>query len=89
MKHTLFALVLGALSLSTMMSSSDTAQAQDRAPRGSYRRTCRDIRMDEGTLLARCRDRRGNFRRTRLEDARRCKGDIENANGRLRCSFRR
>ncbi|AUX40695.1 hypothetical protein SOCE26_020960 [Sorangium cellulosum] len=91
MKNTLFALMLGALSLSTVMSSSDSAQAQDRdrPPRGSYRRTCTDIRMVRGTLHARCEDRRGNFQRTRLEDARRCRGDIENNNGRLRCSRRR
>ncbi|MGK3991129.1 CVNH domain-containing protein [Sorangium sp. So ce136] len=87
MKNTLVALVLGALSLSTVMSSSDPAQAQDRGrePQGSYRRTCRDVRTDRGTLSARCQDRRGNYHRTRMEDYRRCRGDIENDNGHLRC----
>ncbi|HTN87164.1 MAG TPA: CVNH domain-containing protein [Sorangium sp.] len=87
MKNTLVALILGALSLSTVMSSSDPAQAQDRgrAPEGSYRRTCRDIRTERGTLHARCQDRRGNFQRTRMVDYRRCRGDIENDNGHLRC----
>ncbi|WP_437969528.1 hypothetical protein WMF04_09595 [Sorangium sp. So ce260] len=91
MKNPLIALVLGALSLSTALSSSDVAQAQDRdrAPRGSYLRTCRDVRTDRGTLFARCEDRRGNYHRTRMEDYRRCRGDIENDNGRLRCSRRR
>lgn len=91
MKNSLVALVLGALSLSTMLSSSDVAQAQDRdrAPRGSYLRTCRDVRTERGTLYARCEDRRGNYRRTRMEDYRRCRGDIQNDNGRLRCSGRR
>ncbi|WP_437652326.1 hypothetical protein [Sorangium sp. So ce1182] len=87
MKNTLVALILGALSLSTVMSSSDPAQAQDRdrRPEGSYRRTCRDVRTDRGTLFARCEDRRGRYHRTRLEDYRRCSGDIENDNGQLRC----
>ncbi|WP_437735826.1 CVNH domain-containing protein [Sorangium sp. So ce1335] len=90
MKNTLVALVLGALSLSTVMSSSAPAQAQhrDREPRGSYRRTCTDIRTERGTLYARCKDRRGNYRITRMIDYRRCPGDIENDNGRLRCSGR-
>ncbi|WP_437769521.1 hypothetical protein WMF27_07935 [Sorangium sp. So ce281] len=89
MKSTLVAMILGALSLSTVMSSSGPARAQhgdrDHAPRGSYLRTCRNIRMDRGTLYARCEDRRGNWHPTRLVDARRCRGDIENRNGQLRC----
>ncbi|WP_437757914.1 CVNH domain-containing protein [Sorangium sp. So ce1389] len=90
MKNTLVALILGALSLSTVMSSSDPAQAQDRdrEPRGSYRKTCKDIRTERGTLYARCKDRRGNYHRTRMIDYRRCPGDIENDNGHLRCSGR-
>ncbi|WP_437898729.1 hypothetical protein [Sorangium sp. So ce124] len=88
MKKLLGALVLGALSLSAVLSSSDVAQAQerDRPPRGSYSRTCRDIRTERGTLFARCEDRRGHFNRTRLDDFRRCRGDIANDNGRLRCA---
>ncbi|WP_438027932.1 hypothetical protein [Sorangium sp. So ce233] len=90
MKNTLVALVLGALSLSTVMSSSGPAQAQhrDREPRGSYRRTCTDIRTVRGTLYATCKDRRGNDRETRMLDYRRCPGDIMNDNGRLRCGRR-
>ncbi|WP_437280605.1 hypothetical protein WME90_08600 [Sorangium sp. So ce375] len=91
MKNLLGALILGALSLSAVLSSSDVAQAQDRdrPPRGSYLRTCRDVRTERGSLFARCEDRRGNFNRTRLVDYRRCRGDIENDDGRLRCSRRR
>ncbi len=91
MKNRLFALVFGALSLSTVLSGSDVAQAQgrDRIPEGSYRRTCTDIRYERGTLRAQCQDRRGRYRRTRLEDVRRCRGDIENDNGELRCRRRR
>ncbi|WP_437908009.1 hypothetical protein WME95_09005 [Sorangium sp. So ce327] len=91
MKNTLGALILGALSLSAVLSSSDVAQAQDRGrpPRGSYLQTCRNVRTERGTLFARCEDRRGNFHDTRMVDWRRCRGDIENDNGRLRCSGRR
>ncbi|KYF68346.1 CVNH domain-containing protein [Sorangium cellulosum] len=89
MKNTLVALVLGALSLSTVMSSSDVAQAQRRPPEGSYLRTCRNVRTERGTLYARCQDRRGNYHRTRMVDFRRCPGDIMNDNGQLRCAGHR
>ncbi|WP_437488169.1 hypothetical protein WME75_08240 [Sorangium sp. So ce1014] len=89
MKNTLVALILGALSLSTLLSISDVAQAQRRPPEGSYLRTCRNVRTERGTLSAMCRDRRGNYLRTRMVDFRRCGGDIENDNGRLRCARRR
>ncbi|XXX79584.1 CVNH domain-containing protein [Sorangium sp. So ce134] len=89
MKNTLVALVLGALSVSTVLSGSDTAEAQRRPPEGSYLRTCRDVRVDRGSLHAMCKDRRGNYRRTRMVDYRRCRGDIENDNGHLRCGGRR
>ncbi|WP_437726421.1 CVNH domain-containing protein [Sorangium sp. So ce861] len=88
MKSSLVALVLGALSLSAVLSSSDMAQAQRRPPEGSYLRTCRNVRVDRGALHAMCQDRRGNYHRTRMVDFRRCRGDIENDNGRLRCGRR-
>ncbi|WP_437591757.1 CVNH domain-containing protein [Sorangium sp. So ce1000] len=88
MKTLFGALILGALSLSAVLSSSDVAQAQARArpPRGSYSRTCRDIRTVRGTLFARCEDRSGNWHPTRLDAFKRCRGDIANDNGRLRCA---
>ncbi|WP_437939859.1 CVNH domain-containing protein [Sorangium sp. So ce341] len=88
MKNSLVALVLGALSLSAVLSSSELAQAQRRPPEGSYLRTCRNVRVDRGTLTAMCQDRRGHYHRTRMVDFRRCRGDIENDNGRLRCGRR-
>ncbi|AUX29995.1 MULTISPECIES: CVNH domain-containing protein [Sorangium] len=88
MKSSLVALVLGALSLSAVLSSTELAQAQRRPPEGSYLKTCRDVRTERGTLHARCKDRRGHYHRTRMVDFRRCAGDIHNDNGHLRCGRR-
>jgi Beta/Gamma crystallin/CVNH domain len=57
----------------------------DQAPRGSYRATCRDISVEDGTLQAECRDRNGRWRYTELQNYRSCRGDIANVNGMLRC----
>ncbi|MDC3953171.1 hypothetical protein [Polyangium jinanense] len=84
MRKMVTALALGAFSLSLVLLSGGSAVAQHR-PRGSYMRTCRNIRMEGGTLFAMCEDRGGHFRRTMLRDFHRCRGDISNDNGRLRC----
>jgi len=55
-------------------------------PRGSYQQTCRDIRLDHGVLEAECRTRFGDWRHSSLDNARDCRGDIANNNGRLVCS---
>ena len=54
-------------------------------PQGSYRHTCRNIRMRRNSLSATCRTRRGYWNRTRLYNFRNCRGEIQNINGRLRC----
>jgi hypothetical protein len=54
-------------------------------PRGSYQDSCRRIRFDDGDLSAYCRTRSGDWRQTDLENARQCRGDIANDNGRLVC----
>ena len=54
-------------------------------PPGSYRRSCRNIRVRGGTLTARCRTRHGDYHFTRMHNYRRCHGDIRNVNGNLRC----
>ncbi|MGK4006770.1 CVNH domain-containing protein [Sorangium sp. So ce1036] len=89
MKTTLLALVLGALSLPTVLLSGEQAQAQGRVPEGSYRRTCWNIRIDRGTLFATCQDRRGRLHETYLQQYWLCRGDIENDNGMLRCADHR
>ena len=58
---------------------------EDSGPRGSYRETCRDIRVDGDDLQARCRERDGDWRRSELENYSECRGDIFNDDGRLKC----
>lgn len=58
----------------------------DWTPRGSYQQSCRQIDADRNTLRAECRDRDGRWRYTELQDYNRCRGDIANMNGMLRCS---
>lgn len=54
-------------------------------PSGSYERTCNHARMDGNTLKATCRQRDGGWRRTTLDRAYRCDGNIANDNGWLVC----
>jgi len=53
-------------------------------PPGSYRDTCNDCYVDDGWLECRCKDSRGDRRRTSIKYYR-CGGDIVNQDGRLRC----
>ncbi len=62
------------------------AEAQ-RAPRGSYLRTCPEVSVSRNRLTAVCRDRDGQFRQTTLANVDRCVGDIGNIDGRLRCRY--
>ncbi|MET3527874.1 CVNH domain-containing protein [Phenylobacterium koreense] len=54
-------------------------------PPGSYQQTCRDIRVSGPTLTATCRDSRGRWTVSSMRFDQ-CRGDIQNNNGRLRCS---
>ncbi len=56
-----------------------------RYPRGSYARTCRDIRMEGNTLKASCPKNDSRWRDTSLKHYDTCQGQIINDNGRLRC----
>ena len=55
-------------------------------PRGSYRETCRDVRVDGDRLRARCESMDGYWRDTSLDDYNRCEGGIVNDDGNLRCT---
>jgi hypothetical protein len=57
-------------------------------PEGSYRQTCSNIQMRDGTLYANCQDTDGRWRSTVLPEARECVGDVTNINGELRCNRR-
>lgn len=54
-------------------------------PPGSYADTCRNIYMQGDQLVAECQKRNGDWRRTSLDDADRCRGGIVNIDGRLAC----
>ena len=55
-------------------------------PRGSYRETCANVRMDGYLLRATCQRRDGSWRWTSLDDAYDCEGRIANFDGRLVCT---
>jgi CVNH domain len=54
-------------------------------PSGSYLQSCRDIAPRGDDLHARCQTRDGNWRETSLDDYQKCRGDIMNDDGKLRC----
>ncbi len=59
---------------------------RDRVPEGSYRETCRDVRVEGDRLYANCRRRNdSDWRSTSLKHFDRCRGEIANVNGRLEC----
>jgi hypothetical protein len=60
-------------------------------PQGSYRSSCRDMRLEQGPggsvdLLASCQTRSGRLVDATLPNVRGCKGDISNNNGQLVCA---
>jgi Ni/Co efflux regulator RcnB len=58
---------------------------RDRFPRGSYVRSCRDIRLEGDTLRASCQRGDSRWRDTSFRHAASCRGELFNDNGRLRC----
>ncbi|HLW54002.1 MAG TPA: CVNH domain-containing protein [Candidatus Angelobacter sp.] len=58
----------------------------DNFPRGSYRETCRDLRMRGDMLFARCETISGRWARSSLDDVQHCVGEIVNDDGQLQCS---
>ncbi len=64
----------------------DRGRDYDDGPRGSYRETCRHVRMDGYVLRATCQQRDGGWRWTSLDFAYDCDGRIANFDGRLTCT---
>ncbi|WP_298966917.1 CVNH domain-containing protein [uncultured Roseibium sp.] len=60
------------------------ASAED-APNGSYKDSCSQIAMENGTLSAICKTRSAEEVGSYLAKADQCKGDIPNWNGQLSC----
>jgi len=54
-------------------------------PSGSYKNSCKDIRVDGKELKAKCEKRNGSWNNTKL-NYKNCKGDITNNNGELSCN---
>jgi CVNH domain-containing protein len=55
------------------------------APAGPYSQSCMDIRTSGDSLKARCRSKSGDIHDTSLDDYKKCKSDIINDDGNLRC----
>lgn len=55
-------------------------------PRGSYTKTCRDSFVTGVTLHGSCKTATGMWQTSQLDDFQRCRGDIINDNGKLRCA---
>ena len=55
------------------------------APVNSYTQTCKDIKSHGDDLEARCQTRNGDWRKTSLDDYKKCRGQIINDDGNLRC----
>jgi hypothetical protein len=81
-----YAITLGVLAFTMVLGSTGTASAaaMDEA-NGSYRQTCKNVRMHGDRLFARCKDTHDRYQDTSLDDAYRCAGDITNVDGRLVC----
>lgn len=61
------------------------SQSNVYGPQGSFTRTCTDYHVDRNDLRARCQTADGGWHDAKLDDYRRCQGDIANDNGQLRC----
>jgi len=58
---------------------------QANGPTGSYLQSCQDIHVGGDDLHARCQTRQGDWREAKLDDFKKCGGDIINDDGHLRC----
>ena len=58
---------------------------QAAVPNGSYTQSCQEIRAHGDDLEARCQTSDGRWHKTKLDDYQKCRGDVANENGNLRC----
>src|ERR1700743_1187601 len=59
--------------------------AQVGLPGGTYSQTCQEIHLHGDDLVARCTTASGDWKDAKLDDYNKCRGDIVNDNGKLRC----
>jgi hypothetical protein len=78
-------LVSGLFGAAALAGLASAACAQGLPP-GSYQQSCRDFRMQGGTLTAVCRRANGRGDQTTALNVTHCVGDIGNNNGQLVCN---
>ncbi len=81
-KHN-YPIKLVALAILTIFILFSTARAEN-IPDGSYKRSCKDYKLDGPVLVAKCRNKNGDWKSSRII-YRLCFGDIRNVNGELKC----
>ena len=54
-------------------------------PVGSYTQSCQEVRAHGDDLEARCQTSNGEWKNTKLDDYNKCRGEVVNDNGKLRC----
>jgi CVNH domain len=72
-------------SLRCVMSGYTAPSNAGSGPTGSYLQSCQDVRAKGDDLHARCQTRDGGWRDAKLDDYNKCRGDIANEDGHLRC----
>ena len=77
--------LFAAAALVGLVSSAAAQQGRGRIPPGSYRDSCRDIRLQGDVLSALCRRVRGRGEQRTALNIAHCVGDIGNDNGNLVC----
>lgn len=82
------AVLVGGLALAPTAAEAQNRGSQNQA-RGSYVRSCENIRVSQGVLSAQCRDERGQLRGSTLNISRCGNYDIANNNGLLICGNNR
>lgn len=71
--------------LRCVMSGYSTPTGVGNGPTGSYLQSCQDVKVKGDDLHARCQTQSGDTRDAKLDDYRKCNGDIINDDGHLRC----
>ena len=84
---TRLAIVMALVGLCVAVAAAQYGQGQQRAPRGSYSRTCNSAELIGSILTANCKDQNGVTIRTRLYVGN-CFGDVSNNMGELVCGGR-
>src|ERR1700694_2890599 len=80
-----YSIMLGVIAVTLFFSPGKSSAAAMDNPPGSYRQSCKNIKMRGDTLVARCKDYDNHWVDSTLDDVDRGGGDIANNGGRLTC----